>query len=457
MSIRSILAGAVAALLQSSALSRVEVDLAPASPPPTRIQRRRGMIGGLAGVRADATELGQIRALIKDMDTQLTERDVKMAATIAKANDEVEKFGKVTAETQTALKAMADSSTALQGRLQNLEQSIAALKQTQPGNERNTLGKQVLEDAGVKAYLAQGIGASGKVKVKIKNAITELGSGQGAAGEIIIPQRIAGWVAPPERTLRIRDLLPSGRTISNAVDFVQETGFANNAAPVAEGAQKPESSLEFTLHTAPVRTIAHWVQASKQVLEDIPQLQSYIDTRLRYGLRLVEEEQLLSGDGTGQNILGLIPQATPFDTTRRKVGDTRIDIVRRAMTQLRLSEYQPDAVVMHPTDWEDIELQKNTQGSYIWANPRGLLGPTLWGLPVLDSTSLAPGEFLVGAFRIAAQIWDRDDATVEISTEDRDNFIKNMVTIRCEERLALVVYRPESFIFGDFESDVSHP
>jgi HK97 family phage major capsid protein len=253
----------------------------------------------------------------------------------------------------------------------------------------------------------------------------------------------------------VRQLLQSGRTVSNAVDFVQETGFTNAAAAVAEGDTKPESNLEFTLQTAPVRTIAHWIQASKQVLEDIPQLEGYIDTRLRYGLALVEEEQLLSGDGTGHNLLGLIPQATPFDLNRRKPGDTRMDIVRRAMTQLRISEYQPDAIVLHPSDWEDIELTKNNFGQYVRANPGSLLPPTLWGLPVLDSTSLAPGEFMVGAFGMAAQIWDRDDATVEISTEDRDNFIKNMVTIRAELRLALVVYRPESFIFGDFSDDVS--
>lgn len=450
-SLKSLLLSAAALLIPS---------IAPAELPPQptqRVFRKRGMIGGVHTVRADATETAQIRALIKEMDTQLGERDAKLKTDLEKAQNEIKEFGKISDETKASLKAQADANTEMQGRLQGLEQAIAQLKKAPTVEARKSLGKQVLEDEKVKAFLAKGMGARGTVSVAVKNAITELGSGEGAAGEIIIPQRVPEWVTPPNRTLRIRDLLPAGRTVSNAVDFVQETGFTNNAAPVAEGAQKPESSLEFTLHTAPVRTIAHWLQASKQVLEDIPQLQSYIDTRLRYGLRLVEEEQLLSGDGTGQNLLGLIPQATPFDIHRRKVGDTRMDIIRRAMTQLRLSEYQPDAVVLHPTDWEDIELTKTTQGAYVWANPRGLVGPTIWGLPVLDSTSLAPGEFLVGAFKIAAQIWDRDDATVEISTEDRDNFIKNMVTIRCEERLALVVYRPESFIFGDFENDVSHP
>jgi HK97 family phage major capsid protein len=414
--------------------------------------------GGLRAVVMDATALAEVRTLIGEVRTSIADRDKAMQAQIEKAELDVKNFGKISDEVKAELVKQVEASTAMQGRLQGIEQALAALK-TEPNKaKRQTLGEAVLNDAKFKAWLGEaGSTPSGKIRVDVKNAVTERGSGEGAAGEIIIPQRIAGWVTPPNRILTIRDLLPQGRTTSNAVDFVQETGFTNSAAPVAEGAQKPESSLEFTLRTSPVRTIAHWLQASKQVLEDIPQLESYINTRLTYGLKLVEEEQLLAGDGTGQNLLGLIPQATPYDRTRSKVGDTRIDIVRRAMTQLRLSQYQPDAVVLHPTDWEDIELQKNTQGTYIWANPRGLLGPTLWGLPVVESTSLAPGEFLVGAFKIAAQIWDRDDVQVDISTEDRDNFIKNMVTIRVEERLALVVYRPESFIFGDFENDVSHP
>ena len=176
---------------------------------------------------------------------------------------------------------------------------------------------------------------------------------------------------------------------------------------------------------------------------------------MRFGLALVEEAQILAGDGTGQNLLGLIPQSTPFDVSRAKTGDTRIDIVRRAMTQVRLAEYRADAILLHPSDWEEIELTKTDEGSYVWANPRGLLGPTLWGLPVIDTTAVEEGEFLVGNFQMAAMLWDREDAVVDISTEDRDNFIKNMVTIRAEQRLGLEVSRPEALIYGDFDEVVT--
>jgi len=415
---------------------------------------------GLRGVRMDggADVAKEVRTLMQDVRNELTRRDTELKTLVETATNQIKEQGTISAELKTKLTEHVEASGALQTRVVAVEQALAAIRNLRPGSEaRQTLGRMVIGNEEVKNWLKQGIGARGHVRMEVKNAIQEFvsgGSGTGA-NEIIIPQRVPGWITPANRTLRVRQLLQAGRTVSNAVDFVKESGFTNAARAVAEGETKPESNLTFTLETAPVRTIAHWIQASKQVLEDIPQLESYIDTRLRYGLALVEEEQLLSGDGTGHNLLGLIPQATPFDMSRRKVGDTRMDIVRRAMTQLRISEYQPDAIVLHPSDWEDIELTKNSFGQYIRANPGSLLPPTLWGLPVLDSTSLAPGEFMVGAFGMAAQIWDRDDASVEISTEDRDNFIKNMVTIRAELRLALTVYRPESFIFGDFSDDVS--
>ena len=208
------------------------------------------------------------------------------------------------------------------------------------------------------------------------------------------------------------------------------------AAPVAETALKPQSDLSFEMKTANVRTIAHWFKASKQVLDDVPQLQSYIDGRARYGLLYVEEQQLLAGDGTGQNLLGLIPQATAFNEALLGVGDTKIDVIRRAILQVRVAEYRASGIVMSPGDWADIELVKDDSGRYIWSNPTVNNGQNLWGLPVVDTNSMPSGEFMVGAFNIAATVFDRETANVEVSTENEDDFVKNMVTIRAEERLA---------------------
>src|SRR5690606_12877801 len=115
--------------------------------------------------------------------------------------------------------------------------------------------------------------------------------------------------------------------------------------------------------------IAHLFKASRQVLEDAAQLASYIDKRARDGLADVEEAQLLNGNGTGQNLTGLIPNATQFDAALVKAGDNKADIIRRAILHVRLAEYRADGIVMHPTDWADIEVLKETTGGYIWSNP----------------------------------------------------------------------------------------
>ena len=110
----------------------------------------------------------------------------------------------------------------------------------------------------------------------------------------------------------------------------------------------------------------------------------------------------------------------------------------------------PDTVVINPEDWEAIELTKASDGQYIMANPMALAGPQLWGKRVVATNSIAEGTFLVGAFTMGAQVWDRMDAAVQISYEDGDNFKKNMATLLAEERLALTVYRPSAFIKGTF-------
>ena len=397
------------------------------------------------------------KAMVKEfrgLKHDLKEQHDEVRRWTEKAAESIEKTGKIADEVKAGLEEASKKGEALAAKFGELEQLVAKLSANENSGPRyRSLGKEVTEDEKFQAWLKDG-GDKSRIRVGVK-AITSLTSGDGAAGDLIVPQRQPGIIRQPDRQMTIRNLLTVGRTTSNSIEYVQETGFTNNAAPVAEGAQKPESSLEFTLQSTPVRTIAHWIQASKQILQDVPALQSYIDTRMRFGLEIEEETQILSGDGTGQNLLGLIPQATPYDVSRTKPGDTRIDIVRRAMTQVRLAEYRADAIVLHPSDWEEIELTKTDEGAYIWANPRGLLGPTLWGLPVIDTTAVEEGEFLVGNFQMAAMLWDREDAVVDISTEDRDNFIKNMVTIRAEERLALEVSRPEALIYGDFEELVT--
>lgn len=341
----------------------------------------------------------------------------------------------------------------LQANLQNAEQALAKLEANGAGGDvkHESFGQKFINSDGFKALAAQTT-PRGRVDMPIHAAITSLTTdADGSAGDLVQTTRLPGVLALPQRRMTVRDLITAGTMDGSALEYVKETGFTNNAAPVAEGAKKPESSIKFELISTTAKVIAHYVKASRQILSDASQLASIIDGRLRYGLAFKEESQLLNGDGTGQNLLGIIPQATAYSAPFDPAGtETNIDMIRLAMLQAFLAEYPATGHVMNPIDWARIELLKDTTGRYIIGNPQGSIGATLWNLPVVETQAIAVDKFLTGAFKLGAQVFDRWLARVEVATENEDDFTKNMVTILAEERLALAVYRPEAFIYGDF-------
>lgn len=309
-----------------------------------------------------------------------------------------------------------------------------------------TAGYGFIESEQYKSFVQSGerqrAGQSLRVDVK---AITSLGA---SAGTLIAPDRREGIIEIPQRPLRVRDLLAPGRTASNLIQYFRETLFTNNAAPVAETTQKPESALTFEQRDAKVIKLAHWIKASTEILDDAPALQSTIDQRLRYGLDYVEDLQLLMGSGTGNNLSGIYTTAQAYAAPFAIDGATAIDILRLAFLQGELALLPADAAVLHPSSWARIELTKDSQARYIIGNPQGTLQPTLWGRRIVTTLAMPDQQFLAGNFRQSAQIFDREDANIVVSTENQDDFIKNMVTIMAEERLALADYRPEARIKG---------
>ncbi|MRN50924.1 phage major capsid protein [Brucella sp. 10RB9214] len=213
--------------------------------------------------------------------------------------------------------------------------------------------------------------------------------------------------------------------------------------------------LHKALETTPVRTLAHIFKASRQILDDAPGLASYINARGTYGLKFVEEGQLLNGDGTGQNLHGILPQASAFAPAFTPENETAIDRLRLAILQVILAEYPASGFVLHPTDWTKIELTKDLGGNYIVGNAQSPIGPSLWNLPVVQTQAISAGKFLTGAFNLGAQIFDRMGVEVLLSSENDKDFENNMFTIRIEERLALAVYRPEAFVTGDVNPPVT--
>lgn len=262
----------------------------------------------------------------------------------------------------------------------------------------------------------------------------------------------------PRQELKIRDLIPvTPVTAGNSFSYFKEKLHTRGAAPVAEGGEKPSSNVTFETVTDTVKKIAVWMPVTDEALDDVPQLYSYLQELLRYDLKLEEEGQILKGDGTGNNLNGIMTQATAFDSTLTKPNDTAIDTVRRAIYQVRKqSKRGADAVVMTELDWMNIELQKDGQDRYLFANLQGLATPILWGRPVVASDSMdegdgttTGGEFLVGSFAQGARIYDRMTYTFKVGMIN-DDFVKNQRVLLVEERLGLAVRRDYAFVKGTF-------
>lgn len=387
----------------------------------------------------------EIKAALKQIGESVKEEG-------AKALKEAEKAGQLSAATKETVDKLLTEQGELKGRLTEIEQkSVRA-----PG------GQELPEDAGmafekfmdenpeVKAALER-ISQGKTITVPMhRKAITN--SGTTGAALTYPAQTVAPIQRPLERRLTIRDLIAPGRTEAAAIFYPKESGFTNSAAVVSEGSLKPESNLTFDPTTEAVVTIAHWLRISKQMAADVPALVSYINSRLTYGLKLVEENQLLNGSGTGGNLEGIYTAATLYANTTSLPNETDIDKIRLAILQAELAYAEVNGIVLHPTNWALMELTKDTTGQYVFARPQESAMPRLWGRNVVATPAMTSGRFLVGDFAQHAQIFDREDASVAISAEDRDNFVRNMLTILVEERLALAIYRPEAFIKGRLES-----
>jgi hypothetical protein len=344
-----------------------------------------------------------------------------------------------------------------------------------------TIGQQFTDSEQYKACTFSGrykIGASMKSPIRIKGSILggpapvapggviqAPGSGgtptplvappaitEGTSGLYIFPRRVA-WVQPPMFPMVMRDLLDVvPLTGTNAVEYVTEVWTNNVDYQATEGTRKAQSGVAYTDKTAPVRTIAHFVKVSRQMLNDVPFVQTSIDQRLVYQVLYKEDKEILYGDNSAGHLNGIKNQATAYvaPPAIATAVTTQIDAVLAAMTQCANNGYVPTAIVLNPTDWAGMNLAKTTYGSYILEGPMAMANRTLWGLPVMVSFNMVSLDFLVGAFPGNGAIFDREAAVVEISFENEDDFVNNLATIRCEERVALALWVPAAFIWGNF-------
>jgi HK97 family phage major capsid protein len=275
---------------------------------------------------------------------------------------------------------------------------------------------------------------------------TTLDESTGSGGKLVLPDYQQGILSLLFRQIKVTDLLAPGTTESNSVEYMQETTFTNNAAVRAEGAAAAESVLVFNRTAETVRSIDSSLPVTNEMLEDQSQTASYIDGRLRLGVSLAEEDELLNGDGTGVHLTGLMNRAN-LATAVARGTDTNADAIFKQIMAIMTNAFvMPEGVVINPTNWTTMVLAKDGNGTYYGPGPfQAAQTPVIWGLPAAVTPAITANTSLVGAYRSCAQRFVRRGITVSASNSHSDYFTKRLVSILAGLREALAVYRPGAF------------
>lgn len=287
------------------------------------------------------------------------------------------------------------------------------------------------------------------------------GAGATSAGAFVVEEDSGIYEPLGRHPLTLRDLIAVRTTMSDTVEFVRQTAQVTQAAPTPEAnvtdytgatgqvsGEKPEGTMTFERVSEQVKTIAVWIPATKRALSDAMQLRGLIDQELREDLSEELEDQLINGNGVGENFTGL---ANTANTLSQAFTTDIITTTRKALTYLLVTGKQrPSAWLMHPSDWETIELLKDGQNRYYWGGPINRGPATLWGVPVVQSFFVTQGAAWLGNWQKAV-LWDREQATITATDSHADFFIRNMVAILAEMRAAFGVIRPSAFVEVDLE------
>ena len=416
----------------------------------------------LAQLETDlAAVVGRATALITDIthrcdEATTTNADGSTTTGRPMTDDEKQQINAVLAE-GAAIKAKIDTlrgDAELRTRVEQLTGGVRQNGMAVPTVDRRSIGVQFTQNAEFQQFIRNGghrrngAWASPPIECFGPLRATTLTEDPASGGKLLVPQYLPGILSVQFKRLVVADLIASGTATSNAIIYMVETTFTNAAAAVAEGAAKPESALVFDQKTDPVSKIAHWLPVTEELLEDVSAIQSYIDARLTLGVQLAEEDQLLNGSGTPPNIMGVMNRVGLATAVVRNGAatppETNADAILRQITAIATTAFvYPDGVVMNPTNWFTVATAKDAQGQYFGGGPFSSL-PTasLWGTPVAITPSIVANTALVGAFGTMSQVFRKGGIRIEASNSHQDFFIKNLVAIRAEERLALAVYRP---------------
>ena len=386
---------------------------------------------------------GQLDGISKSIDAKIEKSNSDVV------NNVVEKANEIV---KSEVSGMA---TKLNERLDAME--VASKKQF--NSQKKVTFKSALQEAldnGAVEGIAKGNARSASFELKADMTI-----GADFSGEVIPADRVPGYKFDPTRPVHVRQLLATGSTQSDVVRYVKESGYSNGAAATAEGTTLTQSDFDMTAADANVRKIGTYFRISEEMLADTPQLTSYLSARAPEKLLEVEDAQILSGDGTGANLSGIITDAADFDVSASGAfyqsveSANEFDVIVAALNQLALLNYNADCIMLNPTDFNKILLLKDSTNKYLKDQVYNGLQPSFSGVKVIQNTAIAAGTFLIGNFGVGTQLWVRQGVNVEFFREDGTNVRDGFVTVRVSERVALTNYLPNAFVNGTFSTAIA--
>jgi HK97 family phage major capsid protein len=383
-----------------------------------------------------------IKALV---EKGLGEVKTKLETSIEKFEGQLKDKDKVDTETREEVKSLAEEFDKINKSVTEMGQKLAEGFKSNEDSKIITPGQEFVIADKFKSFV-EAKGEMSRIRMEVKNTVT-------GGSTTVFPQQNGGVIPGNFAPLSVRAILPSAQTGSNQVNSLREASWNNSAAGVSEGNAKPESDITFEQYNVSITTIAHWIKVSNQLLADAPAIASYIDVRLRDGLAQEFERQLVKGSGIAPEMSGLTDSGnyTAYSPTS---DDLLVDAINRSKYSLwAVTGFAPDAVIVNPADWGAMERTREGAGTgmYLYGMPGVAAGVNPFGVRIVLSNNVAAGSFIIGAFNAATMLYNRQGAVVEMGYVN-DDFTKNLVTIRAEERAGLAVERPSLVYFGSFSA-----
>ena len=379
--------------------------------------------------------------LKKAIEAGIAKLRTELSESVKQHQHQIAETGSAATEVKNAVGALSEKFSQLTQRLVELEQKGIKLN---PAESVGSVGQQFVATEQFKAMQANRTNRAFSAAAEVKNTVVA------EDGVTTFSQRQPGIIPGNFLPLTVRRLLPAIPTSANMINSLREASWTNSAAEVSQAAAKPESDITFEPYDVAIRTVAHWIKVSNQLLADAPSIAAYIDGRLRDGLAQRVDRQLILGNGTSPNLSGLTDSGnyTAYTPTS---DDNLVEAINRAKYLMWAQGNVPDTVIVNPADWGEMERTREgaRTGAYLYGLPGMFAGMNPFGVAVALSSHITAGKFIIGALRSSTSLYDRQSVQVEVGYIN-DDFTKNLVTIRAEERLGLGVERPAAIYYGDF-------